>query len=342
MLLAILGAAIIPAAVVTLLILFSFQQSRTLELVDERGILTIAEAEVMSELIVRQVEIGRLFANIEAIKRPVEASNEFFEAFDGNVIEEINRRNAQWIAAVSNDTSIPLMDTVLNVDSNAASIQSAELIERFPLFEEVLITDSNGVLVAASDVTSDYYQADEDWWQGAWNAGVGEIWIAETIDFDESTGRNVLQIALPIEQGGVVSGVLRLDINEDILLERLQSFEIGATGRLLILDKQGDIIVAGRESERNFDLPPSIQRLHLVATFELIDIEGVSTVVGVAHSDRQRSLCLRWTICNGRWFSCKMKPKPWYQLLMHVMLSSCQPCCCLLLLCWSVSFWRRR
>jgi hypothetical protein len=44
-------------------------------------------------------------------------------------------------------------------------------------FAEVFITNRFGELVTTTNKTSDFFQADEEWWQGAFYAGKGRVLI---------------------------------------------------------------------------------------------------------------------------------------------------------------------
>ena len=41
-----------------------------------------------------------------------------------------------------------------------------------------LIANAAGELIAADSKTDDYFQADEDWWQAAWNGGKGKLYVS--------------------------------------------------------------------------------------------------------------------------------------------------------------------
>jgi serine phosphatase RsbU (regulator of sigma subunit) len=99
----------------------------------------------------------------------------------------------------------------------------------YPLFAEVFVTDGDGRLIASTNKTSDYWQADEDWWQKAAGLGPHRGW-AQGIAFDESAGVFSLDIAMPIRAAdtgtstviGVVKGVL--DVSP--LLASLQGYRL--------------------------------------------------------------------------------------------------------------------
>jgi len=86
-----------------------------------------------------------------------------------------------------------------------------------PLFVEVFITDRQGRLLAASNKTTDYWQADEDWWLKANFVGHDQVW-AEGINYDDSAGVFSLDVSLSVRREeddsdeviGVIKGVLNV------------------------------------------------------------------------------------------------------------------------------------
>lgn len=85
--------------------------------------------------------------------------------------------------------------------------------KRHPLISELLITNADGQLIAATDKTSDFWQADEQWWQQAAALPDGGAHL-EGINFDQSAGVYSIDIAVPIRPEkeprplGVIKGVL--------------------------------------------------------------------------------------------------------------------------------------
>lgn len=84
-----------------------------------------------------------------------------------------------------------------------------------PLFAEIFVTDIKGQLVAATNKTTDYWQADEPWWQNALRATAGHACV-EGVHFDESARVYSIDVALPLRQFnppdqkplGVLKGVI--------------------------------------------------------------------------------------------------------------------------------------
>lgn len=85
--------------------------------------------------------------------------------------------------------------------------------QRQPLCAEIFVTDRAGRLIASTEKTSDYWQADEDWWQQAVQCRPGEAWL-EGLHFDESSATFALDISLPIRTTDQqVVGVLKASLN---------------------------------------------------------------------------------------------------------------------------------
>jgi putative methionine-R-sulfoxide reductase with GAF domain len=104
------------------------------------------------------------------------------------------------------------------------------------------VTDRYGGLVAASARTSDYYQADEGWWQAAYNEGRGAVYIGEP-ELDESTGVIGVNLAVPVySRNNEVVGILRTTLDATALIGRLADVELGETGEAGLIFRGGKIL----------------------------------------------------------------------------------------------------
>lgn len=77
-------------------------------------------------------------------------------------------------------------------------------------FTEIFITDSRGALIGITNRTSDYYQADEEWWQKTYNGGKGLIYFGE-IEYDESSKTEAIGLFVPIldPQSKEILGIMK-------------------------------------------------------------------------------------------------------------------------------------
>jgi GAF domain-containing protein/HAMP domain-containing protein len=177
-------------------------------------------------------------------------------------LAEIQQLDEQWRNAVSaNNTSNRLIRRVLE---NEISNSLLNFKEKFPAHVEVFVTDVYGANTATTNITSDYYQADEEWWQSAYNAGAGDVYIGQPI-FDESSQTLSMQIAVPIfdEQNENIIGILRSTLDLDIFINVLTLGNIGKTGRTEVILPEGFEIAlyAGENTEYKLEFEEAHQDL---------------------------------------------------------------------------------
>jgi len=121
----------------------------------------------------------------------------------------IEQMEARWA------TLKPEEEPVLGFLGNeiASELHAFRMIN--PLFAEVFATNDRGELAATTEKTSDYWQADEIWWQRAMREKFRRAFV-EGINFDASAGIFSVDIAVPIRDWrhsgdppvGVVKGVV--------------------------------------------------------------------------------------------------------------------------------------
>lgn len=107
---------------------------------------------------------------------------------------EIDKLDKQW-RAETGASSRPLIDSVLGnpLSKHLRSLKASGK----GLFTEIFVMDDKGLNVGQSDVTSDYWQGDEEEWQAAYDGGPGSVHVSE-VEHDESTQTFQAKIILPI------------------------------------------------------------------------------------------------------------------------------------------------
>jgi hypothetical protein len=86
------------------------------------------------------------------------------------------------------------------------------------LITEVFVMDNRGLNVAQSDVTSDYWQGDEDKWSQTFGAGATAVHLGE-VELDESTQTYQSQVSMAITDPdtGAPIGAVTFGINLELL-----------------------------------------------------------------------------------------------------------------------------
>lgn len=109
---------------------------------------------------------------------------------------------------------------------------------------EIILTNKFGGIIFASGKTSDFYQADEDWWQKTYNGGKGFLYFGD-LEYDNSSAKWGATIAVPVTgHDGDVIGVCKVFIHIERLFDFINRFRIGLTGRAFLVNDSGAILVS--------------------------------------------------------------------------------------------------
>lgn len=130
--------------------------------------------------------------------RPILSNNSIIEEVRASnqknkylTFEEISVLDEKFRKSNGNDNFAEQFST------NRAAKELIEFQEDNPVFSEIFITDKFGLNVAQTNKTTDYYQADEEWWINAYNDGEGKEHHG-SIEFDESAQAEAISIYVPI------------------------------------------------------------------------------------------------------------------------------------------------
>ena len=131
---------------------------------------------------------------------------------------------------------------------NAASRFLADIVNNDRIYREILVTDREGRLVAASGPTTDYIQSDENWWKEAFNDGVRGRAAVSDVTWDESTKSHAIEIAVPVNErpGERLVGVLKVVADVRELLAVAAGVRSGRTGEAFLIREDGSIVISQR------------------------------------------------------------------------------------------------
>ena len=154
--------------------------------------------------------------------------------------ERVKRLDREWQAT----RKVPA-DLASTMTSEAAALLR-DTTRNDPIYREILLTDRSGRLVAASNVTTDYYQGDEAWWREAFNDGEqGRVSITD-VRWDESAHVLALDIAVPVPDVSSErpAGVLMVVADVREMLASVAGLEFGRTGEALLIRPDGSIVLS--------------------------------------------------------------------------------------------------
>lgn len=185
----------------------------------------------------------------------------------------------------------------LGVTDNTTARYLREIIENDRIYRELFVTDREGRLVATSNPTTDYFQADEAWWQEAFDdGGKGRVSVGDVI-WDESARAHVIEIAMPVVGAGAsrLVGILKVVADARELLVPAAGLQLGTTGEAWLIRTDGSVVYSRRVLAPKTPffaadlLRPRIEAykagtLQLPLTLSARDSDGRAYVVAVAAS----------------------------------------------------------
>ena len=296
-------AGLLPLALALGVILVGVVQLR----VQSRGrmhrALAQQQAGHLSSILAEQIKLTNLINDMPGTVELLRKANERPPLAQAQIdaIEKI------WPSLRATDS--PLRECLQN--DVAARWASAARAER--RFAEVMVTDASGRLVAATDKTSDYYQADEAWWQSCWNEGRGRVLISDVM-FDESAippgggarGTLVAELCVPIYDGSdpatrTVVGISKVSLDATWMLRQLdmaESFD-DVTHHVWLVRSDGRAVGGGEPPPPAQMLPPkTVKQLNAETSGWLRD-RGLPghELIGFAAVEQSRIMAQ----AEGRW-----------------------------------------
>lgn len=128
--------------------------------------------------------------------------------------EQIIAMDGSWRAEVG-QTASPTIDPVLK--SAASDFLREQAAASDGRIAEIFVMDAKGLNVAASTITSDYWQGDEDKYQQTFLKGPDAVHISE-VELDESTQTYQAQLSLVLRDPATLTpiGAITLGLNADL------------------------------------------------------------------------------------------------------------------------------
>jgi hypothetical protein len=170
----------------------------------------------------------------------------------------------------------------------------AQITRQDPIYRELLLTDRQGRLVAASNLTSDYVQHDEDWWKRVMADPTRGEAVVSDVRWDDSARTYAMEIAVPVpgpDERPI--GVLKVVADVREMLTSIAGIDLGDAGDAMLLRRNGSIVFsrdAVQPSARFFAADRLKERLDAVSaaagpqtlSFTAPGPDGAAQVVGVA------------------------------------------------------------
>jgi GAF domain-containing protein/HAMP domain-containing protein len=247
---------------------------------------TLANSEVsaIGEILSKQIIVLQGIALNDLVKESAATATASYSGDLPAVEAQLLAIDDEWRAAADDS---PLVQSIVDPASNRLTSQLLNFATAFPDHVEIFLTDRYGGLLASTGRTSDYYQADEAWWQVAYQGGKGGIYISEP-EYDESAGYTSIVMAGPImsNQSGEVVGIARTTFRMDAVYQAVSKLQFGETGQTTVIDSSGLVIASSNPERVGAQVSPSWYSQEIVqsqtGSLELLDEMGVRILAGYA------------------------------------------------------------
>lgn len=190
-------------------------------------------ASTADAYVFRRIVDAAVIARVPEIRRA--AAEGARQPIDTKQIAAIDE---QW----QKDRKVP--PAVAGILSNAAARFLADVAKQDQLYREILVADRHGRLVAASQVTSDYNQADEGWFTQALDDGRrGRITVSD-VRRDESADVYAFDISVPVAapESDELVGIMKIVASSQEMLQGIGGLQLGSTGQVMLIRQDGSIV----------------------------------------------------------------------------------------------------
>ncbi|MGD2095513.1 MAG: HAMP domain-containing protein, partial [Phycisphaerales bacterium] len=160
-----------------------------------------------------KIEIFQEYSANSTLREAISASNQEFDGLE-NIQAFISEKDKEWTSVPREKISAFMLELLKNKLSRELreKISFYEIKYNYEVFSEVFVTNKYGVNIALTGRTSDYYQADEHWWQITRKDG---LYISD-INYDESAGVYSTDIGIRVDdEDGNFLGIVKAVINTE-------------------------------------------------------------------------------------------------------------------------------
>jgi len=233
MITAFLGIALVVAILLAVMVFFITRSQLQTLIGGQLNFSAKNEGVIIGDELYRQVGLLKTLAMQKSLIQTVEVANATYSGTKSEIEAQIQKLDEEWKAAA--DIYEPLIWDRMN-RAESGDLRGFRIL--FPDHVEVFVTDRYGAIVATSNRTSDYYQADENWWVQAYADSAGATYIGSP-EYDESTQTTAVNMAVPVRNDkDEVVGVLRTTFNARGIISIIDTAQSSGTGEF-------DVVIPG-------------------------------------------------------------------------------------------------
>jgi len=224
-----------------------------------------------------------------------------------DAVKEANMERKDWSPGMiqSQDRAWtnkdPVMeDTISEIAGNETSAYLMDFHKSNPQEVEVFVTDIRGLDIGMTNRTSDFLQADEDWWRSTFADGIGATYLAP-VEYDDSAKSYAMDIGVPIldPETKQTIGVLRGTLDISVMINALKNVDMGSTGNIVLIDQNGTVLYSRNQEDFMKPAPDHILTLFQSSQSNWMrarDMAGKPAVVAYSVPDQDLEGSLGWQI----------------------------------------------
>jgi GAF domain-containing protein/HAMP domain-containing protein len=300
---AFVGLALISVATIGIITNLVSRTEITQQAGENIHALALSQAQTVGNEITKQIELISTLKQNPVLQKTVVGTNANYTGDASAIAQTIDQLDKVWRAAdAANNNADPLVQSVL---SNELATYLTAFQKTFPDHIELFVTDRFGASIASTDRTSDYNQADEDWWQATYNNGIGAVYIGQP-EFDASTQTYAINMAIPVqdERTGKMIGVIRTTYRLAAFQQILGNVHFGQTGVTDLIFANNELVGSDTPHE-SLDANTQAQLKSLTGDYAQIIFDGIPQVVSkvpVVSSDTGMKYInnLGWTLVTSQ------------------------------------------
>ncbi len=194
----------------------------------------------------------RTYTHNETLQHLLEKSNNEFDKLK-TPANYINERDLEWRKYDPKDGESDIVNQVNNnlVSKNLSILKwEYEAEYGYPVYSEVFITNKYGANVAQSNLTTDYRQDDEDWWEEAKTKGLH----LSSVIYDQSSASYALDLGVKVsDRQDKFLGVIKAVINAQDLAHKLNQSSYLYGEKVTLLNAQHQILFSSDNSKEFFE-----------------------------------------------------------------------------------------
>lgn len=228
----------------------------------------------------------------------MEENAKYALAQDKGTLGYFTRMDEQW-ARAGEDSSL-----VRGYVDSEAGKRLKKILSKNENIAEIFLTDKFGGLVAASGKITDFYQADEVWWQESFDSGRGNMFIGG-IEFDTSSQSASTALAIPIKgPDGEIIGICKIVVSLEFFLAPISNVFSPKKEHVVLVDAASRVIfhkVNGHDvglcSRGDFDELLNTQRQKRFKAYDFSETGMVVVASAPVAQDKLVRSGLSWMIC---------------------------------------------